>query len=501
MVERAQAGDTAAFVELLTWYQRRVISTAWRILGSQADALDAAQEVFLRLHRYLRSFRPGPGVLRLAVPPDRQRLPRHPRRRSSHLSFERERDRGALDHLRSPTTSRPARWCWRTSGWWRRRWRRCRRRSGPRWCCAISRVFHPAGGRDPGIVPPPCGRRSARPGPSCGRFATGHRVGREARRGPGAVSCAANETAAGAVGGRRPPAPAAAQLRRHLDGCADCRRRSELQRHATGCAGSGWRRGWRRSTGSCWLSRSSGSPGRCRGGVRRPGWWPAGGACASPRQPLGVDGGGRAGQPVRRWSAPRCRPGVGGALAGGRRPAPERQHRCRPAPRWRRRLTPASASRCRPGIPTSASSGLRPPDRALTCTSPVVVAAPAMAPARCRRRPGRSGPGEAATAAGDAGQGVQRQAPEPGDLVDALRPLSSGRPGRMFRERPVQHGHGARLPREPGGRRAGDQAPRRAHAASARRGGAIRVLLGSPRPGRGSTPPSWTRWSSSSARP
>jgi RNA polymerase sigma-70 factor (ECF subfamily) len=101
VVERAQQGDTAAFVELLTWYQRRVISTAWRILGSQADALDAAQEVFLRLHRYLRSFRPdqefSAWLYRLIVNACHDIR----RRRSVHLSFERERDRGALDHLRS----------------------------------------------------------------------------------------------------------------------------------------------------------------------------------------------------------------------------------------------------------------------------------------------------------------------------------------------------------------------------------------------------------------
>src|SRR6266545_3278314 len=56
-VERAKAGDPAAFEELIDCYQRKVLSTAWRMLGNREDAHDAAQEVFLRVHKYLSGFR------------------------------------------------------------------------------------------------------------------------------------------------------------------------------------------------------------------------------------------------------------------------------------------------------------------------------------------------------------------------------------------------------------------------------------------------------------
>ena len=54
MLERAQAGDLDAFESLLRSHERQVLGTALRLLGSLEDAQDAAQEVFLRLHRHLR---------------------------------------------------------------------------------------------------------------------------------------------------------------------------------------------------------------------------------------------------------------------------------------------------------------------------------------------------------------------------------------------------------------------------------------------------------------
>jgi RNA polymerase sigma-70 factor (ECF subfamily) len=56
LVERARAGDAAAFEQIIVRSQRRVFSTAWRLLGTKEDAQDAAQEVFLRAYRYLGGF-------------------------------------------------------------------------------------------------------------------------------------------------------------------------------------------------------------------------------------------------------------------------------------------------------------------------------------------------------------------------------------------------------------------------------------------------------------
>ena len=57
LVERAAAGDKAAFEQIMIHSQQRVMAMSWRILGNEADARDASQEVFLRVYKYLGSFK------------------------------------------------------------------------------------------------------------------------------------------------------------------------------------------------------------------------------------------------------------------------------------------------------------------------------------------------------------------------------------------------------------------------------------------------------------
>jgi RNA polymerase sigma-70 factor (ECF subfamily) len=57
LVERARAGDASAFEQIMVFSERRVVATAWRILGDKEDARDAAQEVFLRAYKYMGSFK------------------------------------------------------------------------------------------------------------------------------------------------------------------------------------------------------------------------------------------------------------------------------------------------------------------------------------------------------------------------------------------------------------------------------------------------------------
>ena len=57
LVERAVAGDTAAFEQIMIHSQQRVMAMSWRILGNEADARDASQEVFLRVYKYLGRFK------------------------------------------------------------------------------------------------------------------------------------------------------------------------------------------------------------------------------------------------------------------------------------------------------------------------------------------------------------------------------------------------------------------------------------------------------------
>jgi len=57
LIERAAAGDTAAFEQLMIHSQQRVMAMTWRMLGNEADARDASQEVVLRVRQYLGRFR------------------------------------------------------------------------------------------------------------------------------------------------------------------------------------------------------------------------------------------------------------------------------------------------------------------------------------------------------------------------------------------------------------------------------------------------------------
>jgi RNA polymerase sigma-70 factor (ECF subfamily) len=57
LIQRAAAGDTVAFEQIMIHSQQKVMTLSWRMLGNEADARDAAQEVFLRIYKYLGRFR------------------------------------------------------------------------------------------------------------------------------------------------------------------------------------------------------------------------------------------------------------------------------------------------------------------------------------------------------------------------------------------------------------------------------------------------------------
>ncbi|MCA1630571.1 MAG: sigma-70 family RNA polymerase sigma factor [Acidobacteria bacterium] len=59
LVARARAGDSLAFERIMLATEQRVVSVAWRLLGNREDARDAAQEVYLRVFKYLDRFRAG----------------------------------------------------------------------------------------------------------------------------------------------------------------------------------------------------------------------------------------------------------------------------------------------------------------------------------------------------------------------------------------------------------------------------------------------------------
>src|SRR5687768_15691129 len=57
LIKRAVTGDTVAFEQIMIHSQQKVMSLSWRMLGNEADARDASQEVFLRVYKYLGRFK------------------------------------------------------------------------------------------------------------------------------------------------------------------------------------------------------------------------------------------------------------------------------------------------------------------------------------------------------------------------------------------------------------------------------------------------------------
>lgn len=61
LVERCMSGEESAWEDLVKVHTRRVYSICYRFTGSDSEAQDLTQEVFLRIFRNLKSFRAGEG--------------------------------------------------------------------------------------------------------------------------------------------------------------------------------------------------------------------------------------------------------------------------------------------------------------------------------------------------------------------------------------------------------------------------------------------------------
>jgi RNA polymerase sigma-70 factor, ECF subfamily len=81
-VRQARTGDGEAFALLVGRYEYMVLRTAHRLLGRMDEAQDAAQETFLRMHRYLARFDEsrdlGPWLYRIVVNASRDIARRRP---------------------------------------------------------------------------------------------------------------------------------------------------------------------------------------------------------------------------------------------------------------------------------------------------------------------------------------------------------------------------------------------------------------------------------------
>lgn len=62
LLSRLKVGDRGAFEELVATYQGLVFDLAYRLLGDREEARDVAQETFLKVFRYVGSFRGESGL-------------------------------------------------------------------------------------------------------------------------------------------------------------------------------------------------------------------------------------------------------------------------------------------------------------------------------------------------------------------------------------------------------------------------------------------------------
>lgn len=71
LIAQAQAGDLAAYGELVRRYESLAFRTAYLLCGDPAEAEDAAQEAFIRAYRALGAFQSGrpfrPWLLRIVA--------------------------------------------------------------------------------------------------------------------------------------------------------------------------------------------------------------------------------------------------------------------------------------------------------------------------------------------------------------------------------------------------------------------------------------------------
>ena len=96
LVQQAKAGDRAAFAALVSAYETKIYNLALRYLGNREDAMDASQEVFLRVFRFLPGFQEESGfstwIYRIGVNVCKDMLIKQSKRNEQSIEVEDEED-------------------------------------------------------------------------------------------------------------------------------------------------------------------------------------------------------------------------------------------------------------------------------------------------------------------------------------------------------------------------------------------------------------------------
>src|SRR5437588_3342764 len=90
LIQKAQAGDDAAFNQVVLAYRKKILGTIARLIGRPEDVEDVAQEVFVRLYFSLDQLRAAevfePWLYRLTVNAAYDYLRRRKRRHEARMS-------------------------------------------------------------------------------------------------------------------------------------------------------------------------------------------------------------------------------------------------------------------------------------------------------------------------------------------------------------------------------------------------------------------------------
>jgi RNA polymerase sigma-70 factor (ECF subfamily) len=109
LVQRFNAGDELAFVEIMNRYRDRIFSVAYSVLRNRAGAEEVAQDAFVRAHRGLAGFRGDSSLAtwlhRIALNLARNRYWYFFRRRHTTLSLDDELEPGGNATLADPVAT------------------------------------------------------------------------------------------------------------------------------------------------------------------------------------------------------------------------------------------------------------------------------------------------------------------------------------------------------------------------------------------------------------
>jgi RNA polymerase sigma-70 factor (ECF subfamily) len=105
LVEKARAGDRAAFREIVGIYQKKVFALSYAFFRNREDALDLVQETFLRVHEKLGTYRAGRNFEAWLLQVARNRCIDHVRRSEARLRARTSPT--AVEDLNLPEPDRP----------------------------------------------------------------------------------------------------------------------------------------------------------------------------------------------------------------------------------------------------------------------------------------------------------------------------------------------------------------------------------------------------------